>query len=157
MPITKRPTRPSPMEASLTPSASQRLTHEGSGRVCGRDPDTVTPQDSGVVWVHLVPLDWKRLEAQGDSGDWFEVTAAPHPGLCCCVWAPHASTRKPRHVSLKHISMQAAWPPAQQLIRAICMHRAVLRSHKGAEPPSPQILPIFLPTISRFNKHKSLL
>lgn len=67
MPITKHPTRPSPTEASLTPSASQRLTHEGSSRVCGWDPDTVTPQDSGVVWVHLVPLDWKHLHCRAVS------------------------------------------------------------------------------------------
>lgn len=85
------------------------------------------------------------------------MTAAPHPGVCCCLWAPRASTGKPRHVSLKRISMQVVWPPAEQLIRAICMRRAALLSHEGAEPPSPQILPIFLPTISRFNKHKSLV
>lgn len=71
-------------------------------------------------------------------GGRFEITAAPHPGVCCWIWAPRASTLKPRHVSLKHISMQVAWPPAEQLIRAICMRWAVLQSHEGAEPSSPK-------------------
>ena len=67
MPITKHSTRPSPTEVSLAPSASQQLTHEGSGRFCGLDPDIMTPQDSGVVWVHLSPLDWKRLDCRAVS------------------------------------------------------------------------------------------
>lgn len=67
------------MEASLTPSASQRLAHEGSSRVCGWDPNTVTAQDSGVVWAHLVRLDWKRLDCRAVA---FTVT----PPLSAHFW-----------------------------------------------------------------------